>query len=302
MEQKIQEFLSFLEVEKGFSPHTVAAYRNDLSQLRDFAARAGAEATPVENWIDVDKQAIIAYVLGLKDRQYAAATVARKVAAMKSFFHFLLAEGAVFVDPTERMESPKAGKALPKAVTVEEVERLLEQPVKADTPECRRDKGMLELIYATGMRVSELVALNMDDVNLQSSDVRCFGKGSKERIIPMGEEAVAALEDYIHEARPQLLRSAANRALFLNHRGERLTRQGFWLIIKAHAKAAGICSQITPHTLRHSFATHMLDGGADLRSLQELLGHANISTTQIYTHVTRDHVRKSYDAAHPRAK
>ncbi|MDO8670067.1 MAG: site-specific tyrosine recombinase XerD [Dehalococcoidia bacterium] len=302
MEQKIQEFLSFLEVEKGFSIHTVVAYRNDLAQLAGFVRQGSDVAGPVDKWIDVDKQSIIAYILSLKDKQYAAATVARKVAALKSFFHFLLAEGAVFVDATERLESPKAGKALPKAISIEEMGQLLDQPTKSSTPECQRDKCMFELLYATGMRVSELVALNLDDVNLQSGDVRCFGKGSKERIIPMGEEAVSALEEYILKTRPRILRVASNRALFLNHRGERLTRQGFWLIIKSHAKAAGMSSEITPHTMRHSFATHMLNGGADLRSLQELLGHANISTTQIYTHITRDHVRKAYDAAHPRAK
>lgn len=302
MEQRLQEFLNFLEVEKGFSSNTLAAYHNDLNQLLEYLAGPGSSDGPVSQWTDATKPVIISYILGLKEKQYAPATVARKVAALRSFFHFLLAEGTIFSDPTERLESPKVGKALPKAITIDEVDGLLQQAGKSTTPEGKRDKAMLELLYATGMRVSELVALNLDDVNLQSGDVRCFGKGSKERIIPMGEQAVESLGAYVHSARPQLLRGPSQRAMFLNHRGERLTRQGFWLILKAYARAADMGCEITPHTLRHSFATHMLTGGADLRSLQELLGHANISTTQVYTHLTSDHVRQTYDSAHPRAK
>lgn len=315
MQQEIENFLNFLTVEKGFSQHTIAAYRNDLTQFLDFlketearsAARNitdknGAGASPDSiDWSTVTKVRIISFIVSLKDKQYASTTVARKVAAVKSFFHFLVAEGIVKNDPTENLDSPKVGKTLPRTLTVEEVDELLEQPARASTPEAYRDKAMLELLYATGMRVSELTSLNVDDINLSAGYVRCIGKGSKERIVPVGFQAIRAVEQYLELGRPQLARSKTQQALFLNHRGERLTRQGFWLIVKAYAKQAGIRTDITPHTLRHSFATHMLNSGADLRSVQELLGHANISTTQIYTHLTTDRLRQVYDQAHPRA-
>jgi integrase/recombinase XerD len=191
---------------------------------------------------------------------------------------------------------------LPRPISVSQVRALLEQPTRQSKPEARRDSAMLELLYASGMRVSELVSLNLEDVNTGSGDVRCFGKGHKERIIPIHERAASAVEEYVREARPHMLRRDDERALFLNHRGERLTRQGFWQILKQYARAAGLASEVTPHTLRHSFATHMLSGGADLRAVQELLGHANISTTQVYTHLTTEHVRRSYEKSHPRAK
>jgi len=193
------------------------------------------------------------------------------------------------------------GKSLPRPIAVQEVHNLLAQPAKLSTPEAKRDKAMLELLYATGMRVSELVSLNLGDINLEAGWVRCFGKGSKERIVPIHQQAAQSVEEYVARARPHLLRDR-EEALFLNRRGERLTRQGFWQILKGYARAANLSSEVTPHTLRHSFATHMLSGGADLRSVQELLGHANISTTQVYTRLTSEHVRRVYDKSHPRAE
>lgn len=317
MEQKIQDFLTFLSVERGLSENTLEAYRNDLFQfhsyLSDQAQRQGevgptppsAEAppAPAENiWATVNKSRIISYILHIKEKEYAPATVARKVAAIKSFFHFLQAEGAIPDDPTATLDSPKVAKSLPHPISIEEVEALLAATDKEKTPEALRDKAMLEFLYATGMRVSELVSLNLDDVSLAAGYVRCFGKGGKERAIPVYQKAIAAVETYLQKARPQFLTDPAQPALFVNQRGERLTRQGLWLILKDYAQKAGIGTEVTPHTLRHSFATHMLNSGADLRSLQELLGHANITTTQIYTHLTRDHIRKAYDKAHPRAK
>lgn len=302
MRQEIQSFLNHLTIEKGFSPNSTDAYRNDLSQLADFVEELAMVQGYDPQWSAVDRNLLISYILNLKERNYAPATVARKVAAVKSFFDFLVAEGALRSDPTENLSSPKVGKSLPKPLSAAEVEALLEEPAKLSSPEAKRDRAMLELLYAGGMRVSELVSMNTSDLNLGAGFVRCFGKGSKERIIPIHRGAVEALEEYLTEARPPLLHNKEDEALFLNRRGERLTRQGFWLILKDYAKAAGIKREVTPHTLRHSFATHMLSGGADLRAVQELLGHANISSTQVYTHLTSEHVRQAYEKAHPRAK
>jgi integrase/recombinase XerD len=304
MEEGISNFISSLSIEKGFSNNTLEAYKNDLSQFAAFAReRLAREDKSKASWENVDRTLILDYLVTLRERSYAPATMARKVAAIKSFFNFLVAEGTLKKNPTEGISGPKVGKALPKALTVEEVEKLLEQPDKQSSPEARRDKAMLELLYATGMRVSEMVSLNVRDVNLRSGFVRCLGKGSKERIIPIHSKAIRALKIYIEEARPRLLNSQEETALFLNRRGQRLTRQGFWLILKGHAKKAKIEAEITPHVLRHSIATHLLHSGKmNLRELQELLGHANISTTQIYTHLTTEHLRRVYESSHPRAK
>lgn len=302
MGDEIQSFLNHLQVEKGFSENTIHAYRNDLNQLADFV---GDRASIPENKIDwsaVDRNLLISYILDLKERNYAPATVARKVAAVKSFFEFMVNDGALRNDPTENLSSPKVGKSLPKPLSVAEIEALLSAPAKLSSPEAKRDVAMIELLYACGMRVSELISLNTVDVNLDSGFVRCLGKGSKERIIPIHQRAVQSIKEYMVAVRPILLRDEEEEALFLNRRGERLTRQGFWLILKNHAEAAGIKREVTPHTLRHSFATHVLSGGADLRAVQELLGHASISSTQIYTHLTSEHVRQAYEKAHPRAR
>lgn len=199
---------------------------------------------------------------------------------------------------------PRVGKTLPKAITPNEIDELLEQPARRSTPEARRDRAMLELLYATGVRVTELVSLDMSNLNLdpRSPYVRCVGKGAKERSIPIHDHALEALVNYLEEGRPLLVRERNEPALFVNRRGERLTRQGFWLILKGYARSANLSKEITPHTLRHSFATHMLRGGMPLRNVQEMLGHANISTTQVYTHLTSDHLREVYERAHPRAQ
>jgi len=301
MEKKVEEFLTSLEVEKGYSENTRVAYKNDLGQ---FLGYLKTKAVPAVNaWSEVKKDHLVAYILSLKaDREYASTTVARKVAAIKSFFHFLVAEGFIRDDPTATLDSPRVKKYLPRAISQEDVEKLLEAPGQSEEPRALRDRAILELLYATGMRVSELVALNEGDVDTASASVRCFGKGGKERVIPVYDRAVQAVEAYAGKGRVRLVRDAEQKALFLNQRGERLTRQGLWLIVKGYVKEAGIQVPVTPHTLRHSFATHMLRGGADLRNVQELLGHANIATTQVYTQVSNERLREVYDEAHPRAK
>ncbi len=302
MKEDINGFLNYLAVEKGFAGNTIEAYRNDLNQLADFAEQEASKQGVIPLWTSFSRQEMLSYLLNLKERNYAATTQARKVAAAKSFFGFMLAEGKIKANPTENISSPKVGKPLPDAISISQVRQLIDQPARASTPEAKRDRAMLELLYASGMRVSELVSLNLDDVNTGDNYVRCFGKGNKERLVPIYPQAAQVVEEYVIQVRPRFVRSDAEQALFLNQRGDRLTRQGLWQILKAYAKEAGLNKQVTPHTLRHSFATHMLSGGADLRSVQELLGHANISTTQIYTHLTSEHIRRTYDRAHPRAR
>jgi integrase/recombinase XerD len=300
MDDAISQFLHFLAVEKGASNNTIAAYRNDIQQFDAYCV----DRRNGHGWADIDRSVVLEYMQDLQSKRYAEATVARKVAAIKSFFGFLSAEGYIPRDPAESLASPRVGKSLPKPITPQQVDELLEQPLRRNTPEAKRDKAMLELLYATGMRVTELVSLNIDSITVQSdgAHVRCVGKGAKERTIPIHEHAAEALAIYLQEGRPFLARVRGERALFVNRRGERLTRQGFWLILKGYAQGAGIEAHVTPHTLRHSFATHMLKGGAPLRNVQELLGHANISTTQVYTQLTNDHVRDVYERAHPRAR
>jgi integrase/recombinase XerD len=249
MQEQIRQFLDFLAVEQGYSENTIAAYRNDLSQFTRFLA--GMDL-PITSCAEVAKDDIVNYILHLKEREYTSSTVARKVAAIKSFFHFLLAEGILEDDPTATLDSPKVKKRLPKALSHDLVSRLLAEAGKSSTPKGKRDKALLELLYATGMRVSELVLLNIGDVNLASANVRCFGKGSKERIIPIYDRAIHSLEEYLQKGRPRLMKDTKEKALFLNHRGKRLTRQGLWLIIKRYADKIGMGSEVTPHTLRHS--------------------------------------------------
>ena len=296
MQKRVQEFLQFVAVERGYSDHTVAAYRNDLSQFLTYLADEG-----VPSWHDVARVHILDYILYLKNREYASSTVARKVAAVKSFFHFLVADGVLTDDPTAAVDSPPADKHLPHPLSPEEVARLLAEPAKSSTPKASRDWAMLELMYATGMRATEVIGLEMNAVDLEARTVRCLGKGNKERILPLYERACEAIKDYLENDRAKLLQGGNEAALFVNHRGQPLTRQGLWLIVKEYAAAAGIKRRVTPHTLRHTFATHMLDGGAGLREVQQLLGHANISSTQIYTEVSTRRKREAYDKAHPRA-
>lgn len=300
MQEQINQFLDYLQTEKGYSNNTLAAYQNDLSQFLIFLQQLPAEQRP-GSWRDVTRDHIVSYILEMKEREYASSTVARKVAAVKSFFKFLENTGQIKTNPARELETPRAEKHLPATISAEEVDRLLEAP-SGNSPAALRDRAMLELLYATGLRVSELVSLDVTDVDLDEGTVRCMGKGKKERILPIYERARQALAAYIQEGRPQLLGGRKDeKALFLNRRGTRLTRQGLWLIIKRYVEQTGIKGNVTPHTLRHSFATHMLRGGADLRAVQKMLGHANISTTQIYTQVTPDHMREVYDESHPRA-
>jgi len=302
VKEDIDSFLTYLTVEKGFSDNTVAAYRNDLYRLANFVEEEANRQGVIPSWANFGRQGMLSYLLDLNQRSYAPTTRARKVAAARSFFKFLVAEEIIKEDPTENVKSPTVGRALPKPISVSQIRTLLEQPTKRSTPEAKRDAAMLQLLYASGMRVSELVSLNLNDINTVDSNVRCFGKGHKERIVPIHKLAVQAIDEYVEEARPRLVRNDKEKALFLNRRGDRLTRQGFWQILKEYAKSAGLEGEVTPHTLRHSFATHMLSGGADLRAVQELLGHANISTTQVYTHLTTEHIRRAYEQSHPRAK
>lgn len=301
MRDQIDAFLTYISVEKGYSDNTLAAYRNDLYQFADFLDTLNP---PPSDWSEIDKDILVGFMLDLQEREYSSATVARKIAAVKSFFSYLEDEEIVEEDPTSSLSSPKAKKTLPKTLSRRAVERLLEAPEdnrSASSAKRLRDKAMLELLYATGMRVSELVNLNVDDVTLAGASVRCLGKGGKERVLPLHREAVEALEDYLEEGRPHYAKDPEEEALFLNPRGSRLTRQGLWLIIKGYVEETGIDEEVTPHTLRHSFAKHLLDGGAGLRELQHLLGHSNISTTQVYAEVSSDRLRETYDEAHPRA-
>jgi len=302
VKEAIDKFLNYLVVEKGFSENTKLAYQNDLHQLASFVEEEAAKRGTIPPWAAFDRDSMLRYLLELKERRYAATTIARKVAAVKSFYSFLVAEGILRDNPTRDLPSPKVGRSLPRPISIAQARLLIEQPSKLSTPEAKRDRAMLELLYASGMRVSELVALDLADIDIEGGYVRCFGKGHKERLIPIYRQAALVLKEYLTEARPRLVRGSEEKALFLNRRGERLTRQGLWQILKGYAKEAGLEAQVTPHTLRHSFATHMLSGGADLRSVQELLGHANISTTQVYTHLTTDHIRRAYEKSHPRAK
>ena len=302
MKEAINRFLNYLAVEKGSSENTIDAYRNDLNDLAGSAEEEANKRSVMPSWANFTRQDMLSYLLHLKEKGYVPTTVARKVAAAKSFFRFMLDEGNLKDNPTQGLSSPKVGKSLPKPISDAWVRRLLDEPARLLTPEAKRDKAMLELLYASGMRVSELIGLNLGDVDLKEGSVRCFGKGHKERIIPIHPRAAAAVNEYLKEARLKLARDQDEPAIFLNPRGERLTRQGFWQKIKEYAKSANLDMHISPHTLRHSFATHMLSGGADLRSVQEFLGHANISTTQVYTRLTSEHVRRTYDKSHPRAK
>jgi len=296
MQSKVEEFLHCVVVEKGYSDHTVAAYRNDLTQFLTYLA---GEA--ISSLQDVDRAHILNYILYLKERGYVSSTVARKVAAVKSFFHFLVADGVLRDDPTAAVDSPPVDKHLPRPLSPGDVARLLAEPAKFNSPRASRDGALLELMYATGMRASEIIGLEVDAVDLEAGTLRCLGKGNKERILPLYERAREVLRAYLESGRPGLLRGRDAVALFVNRHGRPLTRQGLWLIIKEYAEAAGLECRVTPHTLRHSFATHMLDGGAGLRQVQQLLGHANISSTQVYTKVSSRHKREAYDKAHPRA-
>ncbi len=301
MQNEADAFLHYVAVERGMSPNTVAAYRNDLAGFVDFFANEADPENALRDWRNITPLHVNSVLEDMDDRGYSAATRSRKIAALRSFMRYLVEERVLEENPASHIRTPRAGRPVPEVLSADDVESVLESAAKGTTVEERRDHTMLELMYAAGLRVSELVSLDVGDVNLRSATVRTMGKGSKERVVPLHEFAVEAAENYLLTIRPLLAVRARTDAMFLGRRGKRLTRQGFWQRLRRIAINAGITGHLTPHTLRHSFATHLLQGGASLRHVQELLGHSSISTTQIYTHLTSEHVRDEYDKAHPRA-
>lgn len=295
MDMLIDQFIHFLSVEKGLANNTLESYQRDMVAYTTYLRKQGI--TAIE---ESTRTQIIGYLMTLQEKGRATATLSRNMASIRAFYQFLIRDKYLDKDPSIHLETPKIEKRLPKVMSIDEVECLLDSP-NIHHPAGIRDKAMLELLYATGIRVSELVNLAIGDVNLEMGFVKCMGKGSKERIIPLGSVAIQIVRQYIATGRPHLLKEGSETALFLNHHGKQITRQGFWKIMKRCAQQANIRNEITPHTLRHSFATHLLENGADLRSVQEMLGHADISTTQIYTHVTRTRIKDVYAKTHPRA-
>ncbi|WP_094546618.1 site-specific tyrosine recombinase XerD [Petroclostridium xylanilyticum] len=294
MEVLVQKFVDFLENEKGLSDNTLQSYRRDVQQYISYLKEMN-----ISNIAGVNKTAVITYLLYLQKKGRATSTISRNLASIRSFYQYLNKINIVEQDPTQNLESPKVEKKLPQILSTQEVELLLEQPKCVDL-KGYRDKAMLELLYATGIRVSELIYLDLEDINLEMGFIKC-NKGNKERIIPLGTIAVSALEDYINKARPMMIQNPNEKALFVNCNGRRLTRQGFWKIIKLYKNQAKINKEITPHTLRHSFAAHLLENGADLKSIQEMLGHSDISSTQIYAQLTKNKIKEVYKKTHPRA-
>jgi integrase/recombinase XerD len=283
MEEQLLAFLKYLEQEYQYSDNTIAAYRNDLGQFLTFIEED--EESQPSSWADVHSAQIEAYLRFMKNKAqpYASSTIARKVAAIKSFFNYLANQQIVSENPSLDIDSPKVKKRLPQTLTLEEVDRLLAAPTTGHTPKHLRDQALLAVLYSTGMRVSEVVSLQLSDVDFADEMLFSPGKEDDSRDIPLEKTTAVLLKQYLAESRPLLAKSSAERSLFLNHRGEKLTRQGLWLIIKGYAKQVDLESEVTPHTLRHSFASHRLTKGSDLEEIQRLLGHANISTTQIYT-------------------
>lgn len=289
-----ERFDDFLALEQGASVQTSRAYKLDITRFVEYVSVKGAK-TPT----DVTARNLREYVYHLKDLGLSPASIRRNVSAVRSYFRFLLGEGHVVRDPSERLETPKKWRTLPEVLDVAEVEKLLSAP-SLDEPLAFRDRAMLELAYGAGLRVSEWISLGVRDVMLQDHLVRVFGKGAKERLVPIGRRAIAAIAVYLRELRPKLEKGEGKGVLFLNARGEPLSRMGAWKILRKYVDQAGIKKPVSPHTLRHSFATHLLEGGADLRAVQEMLGHVDISTTQIYTHVDREYLRTVHKQFHPR--
>ncbi len=291
-EQYIDEFISYLRIEKGFSDNTIDAYSRDLLKLLSFAISKSIKLT------EITYSNLIEFSSWLYDKGLSINSISRIISSIRHFYHFLYNEKKISIDPTSEMEVPKRLKPLPKFLTEEEIEALLEAP-DISSIEGLRDKAMIELLYATGLRVSELINLKIQDVNLNDNFVICFGKGKKERLVPFGQKAFNAIIDYLKSSRPALLKNKQSNYLFLNKRGKKLTRQGFWKILKKYAKKINLSSKLSPHILRHSFATHLLEHGADLRSVQLMLGHSDISTTEIYTHISKSRIQQLYKKYHP---
>lgn len=288
----LDDYIQHLRVERGLSRHTIDAYASDLAKLGKWLQHEGRVVD------DVDETTVAGFLVALSQNGLSARSQARSLSSIRGFFKFLVDEGHRTSDPTALLEGPQLLAKLPDVLNRDEVLRLLQAPA-GDKPNRVRDRGMLQTMYAAGLRVSELVELDLGDLNLEEGFIAVLGKGNKRRIVPIGDHARVALSDYLLRVRPKWAKPAS-RACFLTARGKPMTRQGFWAIVKKYAKAAGITKPISPHKLRHSFATHLLAGGADLRSVQTMLGHADVSTTQIYTHVTGDHLRKMHERYHPR--
>lgn len=289
----IDRFLDSLWLEKGLADNTRESYRSDLALFNGWLVERGLELSAI------GREAILDHLAWRLENGYKARSTARLLSGLRGFYRYLLREGEIAIDPTLRVELPHIGRPLPKALSEADVEALLAAP-EVDEPLGLRDRAMLEVLYACGLRVSELVGLTLEQVSLRQGVLRAFGKGSKERLVPLGEEAMVWLERYLGEARDVLLAGRPCDALFPSQRGEQMTRQAFWYRIKLHARTAGIAKAISPHTLRHAFATHLLNHGADLRSVQMLLGHSDLSTTQIYTHIARARLQELHAAHHPR--
>jgi integrase/recombinase XerD len=292
---QLERFHDHLSVEKGASPRTNEAYLRDVSRFAIFCTTKGAPSPATAS-----ARVLREYVYHLKDLGLSPSSIRRNVSAVRSYFRFMLAEGELTRDPSERLEAPKRWRTLPEVLTVDEAAKLLAAP-SLDEPLVFRDRAMLELAYGAGLRVSEWISLSIRDVLMDDHLVRVFGKGSKERLVPIGRKAIGAVAIYLRELRPKLEKGQGKGILFLNARGEPLSRMGAWKILRKYVDLAGITKPVSPHTLRHSFATHLLEGGADLRAVQEMLGHADISTTQIYTHVDREYLRSVHKQFHPRA-
>ena len=292
---QVEQFRDYLALEAGNSANTVGNYVRDIGRLIAHAAARGASRPDA-----ITAAQLREFVYDLKDLGLAPATIRRQISAIRTYYRFLVGEGHATRDPSERLESPKQWRTLPTVLTVAEVGRLLAAP-NTDEPLAMRDRALLEFAYATGARVSEVVAMKPQDLLYEDGLARIFGKGAKQRIVPVGRRALGAVALYAREIRPRFDRGKTRGVLFLNARGTPLSRVGAWMVIKRAAKLAGLTKRVTPHTLRHSFATHLLEGGADLRAVQEMLGHADLATTQLYTHVDRDYLRNVHRQYHPRA-
>lgn len=291
----LEDYFHFLQIERGLSDNTLKSYKRDLNGYTNFIEKE----LGILSWGFVTRKDIVHFLYGLKDSGKSTATISRHISSIRSFHQFLVRENVVDQDPSLHIETPKKERKLPDILSQNEVELLLSIPT--NTPLSYRNKAMLELMYATGLRVSELITLKISDLHLTMGFLQCFGKGSKERIVPIGEVALKAVENYLQFGRSELVKKTNTPHVFVNQHGRPLSRQGCWKILKKLAFDRGIRKNITPHTLRHSFATHLLENGADLRIVQEMLGHEDISTTQIYTHVTKTRLKDMYQAYHPRA-
>ena len=294
MEELIETFLNYLSVERGLANNTIVSYREDLTSYVDYMEKMHINALS-----RISKNDIINFMLSQKDKGISANSIARRLAAIRMFHRFLVRERILKTDPTNLIDSPKLWKKIPDTLSLNEVDALLAQP-DIRNKQGIRDKAILETLYATGMRVSEAVNLKVDNLNLDIGFLRCIGKGNKERIIPVGKKAINSLHRYLDASRPHLLKGKESESLFLNRFGKKISRQSLWKIIKRYARDARIKKNIKPHSLRHSFATHLLERGADLRSVQEMLGHSDISTTQIYTHINKDRLKTIHKMFHPR--